>query len=188
MPYRPLSLCFLFVLALDSLAATRGGPIPVPLPLFPQNNWWNIDVSNAPIVASPNYNALGGTTRQLHPDFGAENLDEPGRVYGIPFVQVDGNQPKLEVDFVEFPEESDGVGQAFYPVPTEAITTNGWIEGGLPGNIDDRDEGDRHLIIVDTTNNDLYELYDVFYNGTNCLGNTTFATGNFTLGGEYVFG
>ncbi len=165
MPYRLLSLSLLLVLAFNSIAATRGGPIPVPLPLFPQNNWWNIDVSNAPTVASPNYNALGGTNQQLHPDFGGDAGG--GYVYGIPFVQVDGSQPKLEVDFVESPEESDGVGQAFYPVPAEAITMNGWIEGGLPGNIDDRDEGDRHLIIVDTTNNDLYELYDVFYNGTN---------------------
>jgi hypothetical protein len=151
------------------LAATQGGSVPVPLPLFPANNWWNIDISNAPTVADSTvyYPRMGGPDRQVHPDFGGNNLDEPGHVYGIPFIVVDGTQPKLEVEFVETPDESDGVGQAFYPVPGEAITNNGWIEGGLPGNIDDRDNGDRHMLIVDKDNNDLYELYDVYYNGTN---------------------
>lgn len=149
------------------LAATQGGSIPVPLPLFPANNWWNVDVSNAPV--DPNSAAylpfMGGATRSLHPDFGGDNLDEPGSVYGMPFVIVDGSQPKKSVDFVEYPDESDGVGQAFYPIPDEAITMNGWIEGGQPGNVDQ--SGDRHMLIVDSTNNDLYELYHLHYNGTN---------------------
>ena len=162
MLYRTLSLVLVLALALTGTAATRGGPIPVPLPLVPQNNWWNIDISNAPAVQDSTvyYPFMGGVNRQAHPDFGGDAGD--GYVYGIPFIQVDGNQPKLVVNFVETPEESDGVGQAFYPIPAEAITMNGWIESGLPGNVDDRDESDRHMLIVDTTNNDLYELYDVF--------------------------
>ena len=32
-------------------AATLNGTLPGPLPLFPRNNWWNVDVSNAPIDA-----------------------------------------------------------------------------------------------------------------------------------------
>jgi hypothetical protein len=55
----------------------------------------------------------------------------------------------------------------FYPVPSEAINTKGWIEGGPKGNVDMRADSDRHLLIVDQTNNTLYELYNVFYNGTN---------------------
>ena len=167
MLYRILSLVLILALAANGTAATRGGPIPVPLPLFPQNNWWNIDISNAPAVQDSTvyYPFMGGVNRQVHPDFGGDAGG--GYVYGIPFIQVDGNQPKLAVNFVETPEESDGVGQAFYPIPAEAITMNGWIESGLPGNVDDRDDSDRHMLIVDTTNNDLYELYDVFYNGTN---------------------
>lgn len=150
------------------LAATQGGSIPLPLPLFPPNNWWNIDVSNAPLVADSTvyYPRMGGPDRQVHPDFGGDNEDEPGHVYGIPFIVVDGNQTKLEVEFTDWPEESDGVGVPFYPVPAEAITMNGWIEGGLPGNIDDRPNGDRHILMVDKDNNHLYELYDVYYNGS----------------------
>lgn len=147
--------------------------MPVPLPLFPQNNWWNIDVSNAPVDSnSAAFITFIGTNRQVHPDFGGNNEDEPGRVYGIPFVVVDGNQQKKTVVFTDYGDESDGWNPQteqsfpFYPVPDEPITMNGWIEGGLPGNVDDRPNGDRHMLIVDSTNNHLYELYDVYYNGT----------------------
>src|SRR5689334_10517511 len=30
-------------------AATPGGTLPGPLPLFPPTNWWNVDVSGAPL-------------------------------------------------------------------------------------------------------------------------------------------
>ena len=32
--------------------------------------------------------------------------------------------------------------------------------------VDERDDSDRHVLIVDKTNNTLYELYNVWYNGT----------------------
>jgi hypothetical protein len=54
----------------------------------------------------------------------------------------------------------------FYPIPTQAITTAHWVEGGAPGNVDDRDNSDRHLLIIDQDNKFLYELYNVFYDGT----------------------
>ena len=69
-------------------------------------------------------------------------------------------------------DESDGVnhdtGQSFpfYPIPDEAITQAHWIEGGEPGNVDRRSVSDRHLLIVDRDNRHLYELYNVYYNGT----------------------
>ena len=69
-------------------------------------------------------------------------------------------------------DESDGVnhdtGQSFpfYPIPDEAITQAHWIEGGEPGNVDRRSVADRHLLIVDRDNRHLYELYNVYYNGT----------------------
>src|SRR5581483_8425730 len=53
----------------------------------------------------------------------------------------------------------------FYPIPPAAITDCGWIEDGPPGNVDDRANSDRHLLIVDKTHNYLYELYHVFYDG-----------------------
>ena len=155
----------LIFMAATASAATQGGRMPVPLPLFPPNNWWNTDVSAAPVdPGSANFINFIGAGDGLHPDFGGDAGD--GNVYGMPFLLVDGAQAKKVVDFVSYPAESDGVGLAFYPVPDEAVTMNGWVEGGQPGNVDERDEGDRHILIVDTTNNDLYELYNVWHNGT----------------------
>lgn len=147
-------------------AATQGGAIPVPLPLFPANNWWNVDISNAPVdSSSASFISFIGTTRGLHPDFGGDAGG--GDVYGFPFIVVDGAQAKKTVDFVLYGDQSDGDGVPFYPVPDEAITMNGWIEGGQPGTVDQRDDSDRHILIVDKDNNHLYELYNVWYNGTN---------------------
>ena len=167
MLFRRLVFAALVLVSLSALAATQGTPIPVPLPLFPANNWWNLDISNAPV--DPNSAAflpfMGGANRELHPDFGGD--DGEGGVYGMPYIIVDGSQPKLTVDFVLYPGQSDGVGVPFYPVPSEAINTFGWIEGGQVGTEDLRDDADRHILIVDQTNNHLYELYNVWYNGTN---------------------
>ena len=156
-------------------AAVQGGSIPVPLPLFPQNNWWNTDISSAPVDAnSTNFityiNSNDDTTphiRHLHPDWGGDNGD--GTLYGFPFIIVDGSQPKKTVLFPDpdLASESDGVGVPFYPIPDEAIAQYGWIEEGHAGNVDLRDDSDRHMLIVDKTNNFVYELYSVYYNGTN---------------------
>jgi hypothetical protein len=168
MRFRPVLIAVLLVLvSASAFAATQGTPIPVPLPLFPANNWWNLDISNAPVdTNSAAYLPfMGGANRELHPDFGGD--DGEGGVYGFPYIVVDGSQTKKTVDFVLYPGQSDGVGQAFYPVPDEAINTFGWIEGGQVGTVDLRDEADRHILIVDQTNNHLYELYNVWYNGAN---------------------
>ena len=54
----------------------------------------------------------------------------------------------------------------FYPVPDEAIIQPHWIEGGDPGTIDLRSSSDRHLLMVDRDHRYLYELYNVFYDGS----------------------
>ena len=151
----------------------QGAAPTVPLPLFPSNNWWNLDISAAPIdPGSASYISFinNGGTRRLHPDFGGEV--SPGSVdtYGMPYAIVDGSQLKQAVTF-QYWDESDGVnystgqGIPFYPIPAQAITQPHWIEGGAPGNVDQRSE-DRHLLIIDCTNNYLYELYNVFYDAT----------------------
>src|SRR5437660_419683 len=82
-----------------ALAATQGGPIPVSLPLFPANNWWNTDVSAAPLDSnSANFitNFIGSGTK-LHPDWGGNNGD--GTTFGFPYIIVDGSQAKKTVTF-----------------------------------------------------------------------------------------
>jgi len=152
----------------------EGAALTVPLPLFPATNWWNLDVSAAPVdPGSANYIAFinNGGTRHLHPDFGGEVSPGSVDIYGMPYAIVDGSQPKQAVTF-QYWDESDGVnystgqGVPFYPIPAQAITQPHWIEGGAPGNVDQRSQQDRHLLIVDCTNNYLYELYNVFYNAS----------------------
>lgn len=150
--------------------AVKGGPLPPPLPLFPVDNWWNVDISNAPVDAnSVNFISFIGTTRSVHPDFGGLDPDNPPHgIYGIPYIVVDSTQPKRTVLF-DYSDESDGVDHntdtsfPFYPIPDEAITQGQWIEGGPPGNQDPG--GDRHMLIVDKDNKHLYELYALHWNG-----------------------
>src|SRR5262249_13244934 len=155
--------------AVSAMAATQGGPIPVPLPLFPPSNWWNTDITNAAVDPnSGNYISFIGGGVTLHPDFGGD-ADMMGNIYGFPYIIVDGNQTKLTVLFPEdVAPECDGVDHdtnqpfAFYPVPTEATNMVHWVEGGQPGTTDQRDTDDRHILIVDQTHNTLYELYNVW--------------------------
>lgn len=134
--------------------------------VFPADNWWNLDVTNAPVdAASAAYiDFLSGRTpqhptgrRALHPDFGPPP-------YGIPYVGVSGTQPLLPMTFVDYPEQSDpgAPGQPpGYPVPTEAHDLPNYIEGGLPGGGDD---GDRHLLLIDRDRWLLYETWATRWN------------------------
>ena len=145
----------------------RGGPLP---PLFPPSNWWNLDVSRAPIdAASDRFIDFIGASRQAHPDFGGIASPGSDEIYGFPYIVVGGAQPKVAVRF-EYSDESDGVDHqtdrsfAFYPIPPEAITQPHWIEGGPPGRVNAG--GDRHMLIVDADNRVLYELFDLFWDGS----------------------
>ena len=161
----------------ESAAADTGpvanGTLPGPFPLFPPANWWNLDVSGAPVDSnSAAFIAFinNGGTRRLHPDFGGDVSPGSVAIYGMPYVVVDGTQPKKAVQFL-YSDESDGVNHStntsvpFYPIPDQAITQPHWIEGGEPGNQDLRSSSDRHMLIVDRDNKYLYELYNVFYDG-----------------------
>ncbi len=152
----------------------QGAPPPAPLPVFPADNWWNLDIRTAPVDPnSASYIAFinNGGTRRLHPDFGGEASPGSVDIYGFPYAVVDGNQAKQAVTF-QYWDESDGVnystgaGVPFYPIPAQAITQNHWVEGGAPANVDQRSSGDRHLLMVDCTNRTVYELYNVYYNPT----------------------
>lgn len=141
-----------------------GGPLPGPLPLFPSSNWWNQDISAAPLdPGSAAFITFIGNDA-LHADFYGEVTPGSVEIYGIPYIVVTGSQPKRTV-FFDIWDESDGNGVPFYPIPDEAITQPHWIEQGHPGN--QNPGGDRHMLIVDQDNKHLYELYNVFFSGTN---------------------
>jgi hypothetical protein len=159
------------VASAQSMAPRLEAGLPGPLPLAPATNWWNTDISSAPVAAgSAGFIAYIGNGQSLHPDFGGTLPDGVG-IYGIPYIVVDASQPKKTVQFAQ-PDESDGVDHAtqtsypFYPIPSEAITQPHWIEGGDPGAIDDTATQDRHMLIVDRDNRYLFELYNVFWDGS----------------------
>ncbi len=163
------ALCAVVVVVAASI---QGGALPTPLPLFPPDNWWNLDISAAPVdPGSTAFINFVGATKGLHPDFGGDVSTGSVQVYGFPYAVVDGSLTKLAVQF-QYGDESDGVNHTtgasvpFYPIPPEAIAQAHWIESGDPGNVDLRSSSDRHLLIVDRDNRYLYELYNVFYDGT----------------------
>jgi hypothetical protein len=172
---RTLLAALLAVAALGSIVAasnTLGGAIPGPLPIFPRDNWWNADISAAPVdPGSAGYITFIGPTKGMHPDFGGDVSAGSVQVYGFPYAVVDSTAPLRTVQF-QYADESDGVDHAtnlsvpFYPIPDEAIAQAHWVEGGDPGNVDLRSSGDRHLLIVDRDRRYLYELYNVFYDGS----------------------
>jgi hypothetical protein len=135
------------------LADDFGGRRP-----FPADNWWNQDVSGAPVdLQSDAYiDSIGRTTR-THPDFGPPP-------YGIPYVGVSGTQPRVPVTFVSYGSESDTGfgGEPGYPIPEEARTQPNYIEGGAAGG---GTGGDRHLIIVDRDRWLLFELFATRWTG-----------------------
>ena len=127
--------------------------------VFPPNNWWNLDIGQAPL--DPNsagyISFISGrsasnpsATRSLHGDFGPSP-------YGIPYVVVSGDQPLVRPTWTAYGDESDegAPGRpAGYPIPNEAKTQPNYIEGAVPGGGLD---GDRHLLIIDRDNWLLYE-------------------------------
>jgi hypothetical protein len=111
--------------------------------LFPADNPWNQDISNAPV--DPNSTRLIaaiGNDGQLHPDFGTVYRGAPN---GIPYIVVGASQPLVPVNFTAYGEESD---PGPYPVPRNAP-----IEGGA------NSDGDRHVIVIDR---DRWKLYEMF--------------------------
>jgi hypothetical protein len=134
--------------------------------VFTPSNWWNIDIATAPV--DPNsaayINFVSGrtpstptATRRVHPDFGQSP-------YGIPYVVVSGDQPLVRPFWTAYGDESDegAPGRPLgYPIPPEARTTAGYIEGAVAGGGLD---GDRHLLIVDRDNWLLYETGATYWN------------------------
>ncbi len=114
--------------------------------MFPANNIWNTPIDTLPVssYSAAYISSIGGSTG-LHPDFGSGTWD--GEPIGIPYGLVAGSQPKVAVTF-DYADESD---PGPYPIPA-----NPPIEGGSGST------GDRHVLLVDTSNCILYELYAAY--------------------------
>jgi len=137
-----------WVCAADEKAATPDLGVNASLHgrrVFPEDDLWNKDISKEAV--DPNSEALIasiGKERGLHPDFGTVYDGAPS---GIPYVVVDGKQPRVPVAF----EDADESDKGPYPIPPD-----GPVEGGM------QSKGDRHVIVIDRDNWKLYELFAAY--------------------------
>ena len=133
--------------------------------VFSPANWWNLDITPAPVDtrSSQIIDFISGRTatnttpvRHLHPDFGPPP-------YGIPYVVVAADQPRVTLALGAYGDESDtgAPGLPGYPIPVEARTTANYIEGGEAGG---GVSGDRHMLVVDRDRWLLYETYATHWN------------------------
>jgi hypothetical protein len=163
-PVRPYALAGILIAATTALVSAAlppalGGSL-AGRQVLPPNNWWNIDVTNAPVdTNSAGYLAFIGPTTRLHPDFGPSP-------YGIPYVVVSGDQPLVQPHWTAYGDESDNAAPGRppgYPIPPEAKTAPNYIEGAVPGG---GGSGDRHMLIIDRDNWLLYETGATRWNAT----------------------
>jgi hypothetical protein len=115
---------------------------------FPSDNLWNKDISASPVDSnSANILNFIGNSIGLHPDFGAGLYN--GSSMGIPYSIVDGSQSLIPINYTAYGSESD---PGPMPIPLTAP-----IEGyPNPGS------GDRHVLVLDSSNCFLYELYSSY--------------------------
>ncbi|MFO7545478.1 MAG: hypothetical protein R6W77_08300 [Trueperaceae bacterium] len=144
--------CASFVLAACASAQPDPTPYESPTlsscPLFPPDHIWNTPITTAPLdPKSTAFVASIGATRTMHPDFGSGLWD--GGLIGIPYTIVGAGQQRVDVSFY-YPTESD---PGPYPIPPDTP-----VEGAPPGGT--ASGGDRHVIVVDTGECVLYELFD----------------------------
>lgn len=121
----------------DPNDAFNGGG-PVRCQVFPADNWWNRDVRSLPVHAQSAAWVSSLGSGRVHPDFGTV---WEGKGIGIPYVVVNGSQPRVPVSFDYAGESEPGP----YPIPASAPVEDG---------------SDRHLLVVDDSNCKLYELFD----------------------------
>jgi hypothetical protein len=108
---------------------------------FTGGSAWNTNISSAPV--DPNSGTIISNwvgSVNVHPDFGSDPT------YGIPYVVVDGSQSLVNINLQAYGDESD---PGPMPVPANAP-----IEGGSSS------MGDRHVLVLDSGNCFLYELYN----------------------------
>ena len=115
--------------------------------IFPADNPWNKDISASPVDPYSTQIIAGISTPAIKADFGSGLWQ--GAPIGIPYAVICGNQPKVNINYTDYGDESD---PGPFPVPlTAPIEGNG--------------TGDAHVIAVDIENKKLYELFNAHVNG-----------------------
>ncbi|MFI5187386.1 MAG: hypothetical protein ACHQF0_11710 [Chitinophagales bacterium] len=116
------------------------------IPIFPADNPWNQDISNAAVDPNSDPIIANFSGSPVKTDFGSGTWE--GAPIGIPYVVVCGDQQKININFTDYGDESD---PGPYPIPLNAP-----IEGN--------GSGDAHVISVDMQDGILYELFNAHVN------------------------
>jgi hypothetical protein len=112
--------------------------------ITPNNSYWHAQVTSLPVASNSSaIIATEGASSPVHADFGSGTWD--GGPIGIPYTTVPGTQAKVKVTFSTAAESDPGP----FPIPANAP-----IEGGPSST------GDRHVIVVDSDNCQLYEMWN----------------------------
>jgi hypothetical protein len=156
---------------------SREVPALVGQDLYPADNAWNQQITNAPLAANSAaiiaaIAADMGSNTRISNDFFNHTPGSSEVLYGIPINVVHGNSvTKVNVVIENYPDESDldpskpvaqGLG---YPAP---IPTNVLVEGDFqngPRTMAQGNDGDRHLIVWDQDTNIAYEYYQYYRPG-----------------------
>ena len=135
-----------FALSLGLLGLlTAQDPPPIPVQIFPASNPWNWDISALPVhPGSDLYIAAIGANTPIRED------------YAFPYVLVDDTVDDVNVEFEDYPTESDP-GPTFGSPPGGATSGDYPIPPGAP--IEGGGAGDAHVLVVDTDDMLLYETY-----------------------------
>jgi hypothetical protein len=117
------------------------GAVVATCPMFPTDNIWNTRVDNLPIHAmSEAWIDSIGSEEGLHMDFGSGVWD--GGTIGIPYNIVSGSSVTKYTLAFYYPDESDA---GPYPIPGDPLMEY---------------SSDHHILVVDTEDCRLYEIYD----------------------------
>jgi hypothetical protein len=116
------------------------------LQVFPAGNPWNEDISSLPVHSDSKKMIAGiGADKSLQ-----YNLD-------MSFILVPPDQKRVPVRLVTYPAESD---PGPYPIPDDAPIENWPLDGRtLEQAQTAKEEGDRHVLVLDPVNGKLYEFY-----------------------------
>ena len=116
------------------------------LQVFPPDNPWNEDISSLPVHPnSAKMIAAIGAAKSLQ-----YNLD-------MSFILVPPDQKRVPVKLLAYPSESD---EGPYPVPDDAPIENWPLDGRTLANAQiAKEQGDRHVLVVDPVNRMLYEFW-----------------------------
>jgi hypothetical protein len=124
--------------------------------VFPPEHALNTRIDSLPVHPnSDNFITSIGANTALHPDFGTA-WDDGGtlRQMGIPCNVVGADQPKVPITWTLYGNESD---PGPWPIPQNPSieTVFDWRE---------TDDGDRHMLIIDSSARILYETGNVYGN------------------------